>query len=448
MKGLVFTYLMTYGGGLLALFNPFYGLLVYVCFAIIKPDAMWEWSVPPGNYSRTVALALLAGWALHGFGRWRFGRARALVVVLLVYWGWTAIAGGLAPDAELAFHYVGAVGKVVLPFLVGITTIDSTRKLKQLAWTIVLSEGYLAFELNLAFLSGHNKVNTDGFAGSDNNCVAIAMVTCMGLAFFLGMGARQWWRKGLALGCAALMAHVVMFAFSRGGMLAMGVTGVMSFFLIPKKLQHYLLFTVAVLVALRLAGPQVRERFSTIFTRSDFRDASAQSRLDLWRDCLDAAVRQPIFGIGPDHWPRVAEQYGWTGAVKEAHSLWVQLAAELGFPGVALLALFFALCIIRLWPLIRERYPAPDPWFHDAARMVIAALIGFTVSAQFVSIKMLEVPYYVALLGAGVLKLSSMQTKVRRAGGGNSRRSGRFIPRRTFVPGSPAAAPAIVGQGS
>jgi len=412
MKGLLFTYLMTYGGSVLALWNPFYGLLVYVCFAIIKPDAMWSWSVPEGNYSRTVALALLAGWALHGFGRWRFGRARALVVVLLVYWGWTVLAAGLAPDPELAFHFVGAVSKVVLPFLVGITTIDSTRKLKQLAWTIVLSEGYLAFELNLAFLSGHNRVNTDGFAGSDNNCVAIAMVTCMGLAFFLGMGARQWWRKGLALGCAALMAHVVMFAFSRGGMLAMGATGVTAFFLIPKKTQHYLVFAAALLLALRLAGPQVRERFFTIFTRSDFRDASAQSRLDLWRDCMDAAIRHPFVGIGPDHWPRVAEQYGWLDKVKEAHSLWIQLAAELGFPGVTLLVIFFALCIVRLWPFTRERHPVADPWFHDGARMVIAALIGFTVSAQFVSIKNLEVPYYIVLLGAGVLKLSSVPAAV------------------------------------
>ena len=62
MKGLIFTYAMTYGGALVALFNPFYGLLVYVCFAIIRPDYMWYWSIPQGNYSRTVALGLLAGW--------------------------------------------------------------------------------------------------------------------------------------------------------------------------------------------------------------------------------------------------------------------------------------------------------------------------------------------------------------------------------------------------
>src|SRR4029077_3541212 len=108
--------------------------------------------------------------------------------------------------------------------------------------------------------------------------------------------------RGRALGCAAVMPHVFLFSCSRGGMLAMGVTGVMAFFLMPKKVQHYAVFAAALLIALRLAGPQVRERFSTIFMRSDFRDASAQSRLDLWRDCMDAAIKHPLFGIGPDHW--------------------------------------------------------------------------------------------------------------------------------------------------
>ena len=37
-------------------FRPFVGLLIYFCFAILKPDALWSWSVPPGNYSRTIAI--------------------------------------------------------------------------------------------------------------------------------------------------------------------------------------------------------------------------------------------------------------------------------------------------------------------------------------------------------------------------------------------------------
>ena len=77
VKGLLFTFLLTYGGGLVSLFNPFVGLLIYICFAIIKPESLWYWSVPAGNYSRIVFGALFVGWAMAGFGSWRLGRARA-----------------------------------------------------------------------------------------------------------------------------------------------------------------------------------------------------------------------------------------------------------------------------------------------------------------------------------------------------------------------------------
>ncbi len=40
MKGLIFTYVLTYGGALVSLFRPYYGFLVYVCFGLLKPEAL------------------------------------------------------------------------------------------------------------------------------------------------------------------------------------------------------------------------------------------------------------------------------------------------------------------------------------------------------------------------------------------------------------------------
>jgi O-antigen ligase len=278
-------------------------------------------------------------------------------------------------------------------------------KLKQLAWVILLSQGYVALELNQDYYAGGTRI--DSFASMDNNSTAIAMVTCVGLAFFLGLHARPWWQKALAFLAAALMGHTVLFSMSRGGMLALLITGLVSFVLLPRKTwSHYLALGGAALLGVRLAGPEVRERFFSTFVNSAQRDASAQSRLDLWRDCWDAMLNRPVFGLGPAHWPLVAKEYGWP-AGKEAHSLWMQTGAELGFPGVGFLILFYGLCIWRLWPLTREQTPVADPWMRYLARMVIASIVGFAVSAQFVSLALLEQPFYIALLGMGVLKLHS-----------------------------------------
>src|SRR4051812_30964011 len=121
-KGLIFTYLMTYGGAPASLFDPFVGLLVYVCFAIIKPESLWYWSVPAGNYSRIVGMALLTGWAMKGFGNWDFGRAKPVVAALIGYMGWSVVCFAVAPNKDAAWGYVESLAKIVLPCMVGITT--------------------------------------------------------------------------------------------------------------------------------------------------------------------------------------------------------------------------------------------------------------------------------------------------------------------------------------
>ena len=407
MKGLIFTYLLTYGGAVASLVNPFYGLLVYICFSIIRPESLWHWSVPAGNYSRIVAIAMLIGWALHGFGNWNFRGAKPIVIALLGYWGWMIVSAVQAPHQAVAWQSVEIQTKIILPFVVGMTLIDSTARLKQIAWVIAISQGYVALEANLAYYGGSNWVHSQGFGGMDNNCISIAMVTGAGLTFFLGLHERVWWRKLIAFAAAALMAHIPMIADSRGGMLALCVVGAVSFFIIPKQPKHYLTFALAVVLALRLAGTEVVERFATTFTDEEQRDASAQSRLDLWEDMWDCTLKHPVAGIGPDHWMPTSLEYGWE-RMKEGHSLWFQTGAELGFPGVTFLMSFYGLACWRLWRLTRDR-ESVDPVFTDSARMVIAAMSGFVVSVSFVSLEALEIPYYTILLGAGVLKLTDEQ---------------------------------------
>jgi O-antigen ligase len=408
MKGLVFTYLLTYGGAVASLFNPYVGLLIYVCFAIIRPESLWHWAVPVGNYSRIVAIGLLIGWAINGLGSWSFGRARPIVLSLLLYWLWACVSAMQARETSWALDWVEAQAKVVLPFLVGITLIDSVGKLKILAWVIALSHGYVAYELNLSYYNGFNALQEIGFGGMDNNSFSIALCTAAGLSFFLGLNAAHWWQKLLAFASAGFSVHAVMFAFSRGGMLGLILTAAISFVLIPKTGKHYLIFALAVALAIRLAGPEVIDRFTTVFVSAEERDASAQSRVDMWRICRDQMIANPIFGLGPHHFPVHAHEFGLTSG-KEAHSLWLQIGSELGFPGLFFLMCFYGFTIVRLWPYVRQRTIVPDPWFTDTARMVIAALTGFIVSAMFVSLPGLESPYYIVLLGAGALKLLTCQ---------------------------------------
>lgn len=403
MKGLIFTYLMTYGGASLSLLNPFYGLLVYICFAIVRPEFMWYWSVPKGNYSRIVAVGLILGWILHGMGTWNFGRARAVVYSLILFWLWTILVTMFAENREVAMFYAEMLTKIVVPFVIGITLIDSTARLMQLAWTIALSEAYVGLEMNLAYLAGWNRAY-EGFGSLDNNGLAVTMVCGAAFALVLGMEAKSLWTKAIAFGGGLGMLHVVLFSFSRGGMVGLIISALAGFWIIPKRPQHVLAFVVAVTLGVSLAGKEVRERFMSSFAEGEERDASAQSRIELWKDCLEIMYNEPM-GIGPGQFELVSVRFGWARK-KAAHTTWLQIGAEQGIIGFFSILTFYLLCMLRLRPIARERVPE-NPALCSMARVVAATIPGFMVAAQFVSLATVEIPYYAVLVGVGVLRLST-----------------------------------------
>jgi putative inorganic carbon (HCO3(-)) transporter len=409
MTGIVVTSLLAYGGALLSLVYPYIGLLIYVLFAILKPDYVWYDSVGPGNYSRVLGIGMLLGWALQGFGGLRFGRGGAVAAALAAFWVWAGVSAAVSAHPQAGFVFIVDIGKILLTFLAGLTLLDSKLRLRLLAWVIVSSQGIIALLLEIDYLQGFNRAKEVGFAGLDNNAMAIGMVTCFGLAVFLAFAERRWAAKAAALAFALLMAHVILISDSRGGMVALIAAILSGFAMIPRRPAHVALFLIGAVLLVILTGPAARERLKSIFASEAQRDESAQSRLLLWRDNSEVMMQNPVFGCGPYGWPLIASEFGWP-AGKEGHSLWLQTGAEVGIPGIALLATFYALVLIRLRPLAFQGSPPNDPWVAASACGIIAALVGFVVSAQFVTVSGMEVPYYIALLGAGLLKVVSIQT--------------------------------------
>src|SRR5579883_1721546 len=244
--GLIFVYLMTCLGAIGSLFEPFMGFLVYVCFGILKPEAVWPWSNSEGSFSRIVAIALFVGWILKGGGRWDLGRGTPIILALIGYSVWMVLSASRAPDQQLAWAFVDRCAKIFLPILVASTMIGSVRRLKLLAWVILLSQAYPALYLNQVYLGGYNMLKEEGFAGFDNNSYAISLVACTGLAIFLFWHSERWWQKSIALASMAVMVHAVLFSFSRGGMLGLIAVGLAAFIVMPKRPKECLTFLALV----------------------------------------------------------------------------------------------------------------------------------------------------------------------------------------------------------
>jgi putative inorganic carbon (hco3(-)) transporter len=404
MKGLIFTYAMTFAACWVAPFWPYVAFLTYVAFANLKPEYLWPWSVPEGNYSRIVALALLGGWLFDGTGSFRVGWAAAPLAALVFYWFWLLIGAVTSPAQEEAWLTFEVLSKVFIPMLVGFTLINSIDRLKQLAWVLVLSHGFLALQFNHQYLSYGIDSDEWIFAGLDNNSIAITMVTALGLVFFLGMATSSKFQRLVLLGLSLLMAHVVLFSMSRGGMLAMCVSTAVAFWLMPKRPAYYAALLVGILVVVSLAGENVREEFLSAFRKETELDESAQSRFQLTRDAYDCMLRHPVWGCGMENWVNIAPEYGWPQG-KRAHNTWMEVGATLGIPGITSLLAFYGICCWQMNRISRDRSGDIDPWITWMSRGVIVSIAGFFASAWFVTVDRVEVPFYVVLLGAGMVKL-------------------------------------------
>jgi O-antigen ligase len=402
MKGLVLTYLVTAIASVGALRYPLLGLYAYVGFAVLRPQSIWGWAGDLNRMSFIVGVALLIGWTLKGFGSWQFGRARLVVTAFLFFFIWFVLAATQAHDPSLAYHSVVDLSKLVLPFMVGVTLMRTEEDWRPLLWTIVLAQGYVGLEMNMNYLRGFNEAAT-GFGGMDNNCFAVSLLSVVGPAIALAISSKSWLARGLAAVAAALILHTILLTFSRGGMVGLIGVGVVAFIMMPKRPRYLAVILVSLLVVLRLTGPQLAARYSTAFVSQGERDGSAQSRLDLWRDCVEVIVAHPVLGIGPNNWRAIASTFGWT-AGKSAHSVWMETAAEVGIPGVLALMLFFGIAGMKLWPIARAR-PTPTTRYEVGLAMgVVLSIAGFVIGGQFVSVPGLEVPYYVTMLGIVMLK--------------------------------------------
>ncbi len=290
----------------------------------------------------------------------------------------------------------------------------------------------MGFEQNINYVvKGYNTASV-GFGGMDNNCFAVSLVTVLGPAMALMISSKTWVLPLLAGAAAALILHTTFLTFSRGAMLGLIAVAITAFVMMPKRPKYLAALVLTGLLSARFIGPELAERYTSTFASGEERDGSAESRLDLWIACLEVIKEYPVLGVGPANWRVISARYGWPEG-KSAHSVWMETAAELGIPGGLFLMLFFGAAAVKLWPVARAPQTEANRYEVVLASGVILAIVGFCVSGQFVSVPGLEVPYYVTMLGAAMLKTTTREV-VARASATAAGQPTQFNPSRHSLP--------------
>ena len=412
MKQLVFVGMLTLIGtvGTFTI-APFCSVVIYYVFAVLRPQAIWEWSLPPGvAWSRYVALSAIAAAFLVKVGIFPGGLNAADVknpaakghsqAIAAAYFVWILVTYATAHDPRTSEPFVIDYVKIFAMLAASTILIRTARHLWILLVAAALSLGYIAFEVNSTyFSSGTIAIVRNGYGGLDNNGAGLMIAMGLPLCLAIWDGLRSHWRW-LYLALVPVIAHAVMMTYSRGAMLSLVVVAPLMVLRARKRAQLIGFGLVFVVLALPiLAGPEIRKRFFTI--NEVEKDDSAKARFGSWSSAWAMGCENPVFGVGVRNANLFSFQYGALNEGQTIHSQYLQILADNGFPGLglylALLASVFAdLRRVRL--ATRGRGDPESRRAHAIASGTETSLATFCFGGIFLSLETFELPFLLYLL--------------------------------------------------
>ncbi len=390
---------------------PFLALIPYYTWAVLRPQATWEWSLPRGIRWSFYAAILAMLVVLLNFRECSFQNVKkGFIKILLLFAVLVFLSYAFAMNMKTAGRILEEYLKILLMMVVTCYAISKPKHHRYLGMVIVVSLSYLIFNVNQLYL-WYNRLDIyhNGYGGLDNNGAALMLAMAIPFMYFLFMAEKRLWRWGyLALTLPA--AHAIMLTYSRGAMLSAVVTAVpMVLIGSKKKIRSVIVLVLIGMVVLSLAGNEVRDRFSTISESES--DKSAQSRFTSWRAGYEIAKDYPMLGVGLRNSPMIIRQYGIGNFAPVVHNLYIQVAADTGFPAAVALLLMMAYALIGFWKASKKAGKRVEDkemrWHYAICQAGFWSLFMYCFGSLFLSTEVFELPYLLMVMGAtaqGVLQ--------------------------------------------
>ena len=219
--------------------------------------------------------------------------------------------------------------KVYLPFLLTLWLIDTREKLFWLIATVAGSLGLLAVKGGIFAIATGFSYRTWGPEGTQfggNNEFALATLIIVPLLVLVMREVKDLRAKYALMAAIPLCMASAISSNSRGAFLTLGVVIIMLLWHSKRKWMVVPVIFLGGVLAFQTLPDQWFERMETIETYEE--DQSAMSRIRVWKDGINYALKNPLTGAGFDGWRYVTE--------RDWHSAYVEALAEHGFPGFLL----------------------------------------------------------------------------------------------------------------
>ena len=313
--------------------------------------------------------------------------------------------------------------------------IRRARELYTFLWAFVVSMALLVWQslavFRLSTVPGTTVERLGQLYTYDSNDLGCVLIVGLVLTVLALLTAGK---KGKVVGAALLVGIGVALARtgSRGAFVGLIGTGCALLLSLRQVSAVKRLGFVAVVVAglVVAAPPGYWGNVGTVLhPTQDYNWDSPEGRREIWRRGIGYMVDYPVFGIGISNFQRAEGTISdkakrrfagtpvrWTAP----HNSFIEVGAEMGIPG---LILWSSLIIGGIVGMARLRRRLPPAWLHGdpeerflylATIGLPLALVGFAITAFFLSFAYLDLVYVLAAFVAGVYV--AVGEKMRRAG--------------------------------
>lgn len=381
------------------------------------------------------------GWALMRIGAGalpegilasRQARLFALFVLGVVLAGLLSGTGFVAVSRYLGFL-------LFLPLvLVSVRTHDDLRRvLTAIALSLILTFPYairqmIRFDARL------------GVGLYEPNYFAANLVLVIPLALAIASLQPRPGRRALWTGGALLLVAALFLTSSRGGFLGLLVAAFV--FVYRRRGAGAAIGLIAVLVLAVLPTPLGERAVATLFEHAEAPtglQASNEAHLALFWGALRMIADAPLTGVGPYNFKALSAEYSGLAQNAIAHNTYLELAAELGLPVLAIFVLLVAAVFRGLRRAVDVRGLGGQAVELAAwAEGLRSGLVGFLVAATFISAQYEKWLWLVVFVSIAVERLAILHE--RRAAAGEEPSAAPLPP----LSPHPSAAPAAPGVGA
>lgn len=378
------------------LFRPYFGIQVYAWIGLMNPHRL-TWRLENAPVGLAAAVATLLGAVMTGALRpIPMKTATGLLILWVLYTSATTFTAVSPTDAWYEWN---RFARIIFMCFVAMMLLQDKQRLQSFLWVCMASVGFYGVKGGAFSLATGGNYRVWGPPGSfieGNNELALAELMILPLMLYFSRQVKKGWQRLCYYGAIVLTIMSILFSYSRGAFVAFAGLTLLLVMRSRYKIQAFIALLVVVVPLMVLAPTQWKNR---MFNSGGYEDQSALGRINAWHFAFNLA-QDRLFGGGfrsftPDLFAVYAPN---PTDVHDAHSIYFEVMAEQGFPG---LIIFLALLGTTLWRLERlrtsRRYRAEQRWVTELAAMLQYSVIAYMLGGTFLGLAYFDLPYYLVM---------------------------------------------------